>query len=433
MDWNKYYKKRSVNIPDVISKIKSGDRIVVGHAVGEPTILIDALIENKNNFRDVEIAHMVCLGKGDYCKPEMANHFRHNALFASVSTRNAVNNGQGDFTPCYFFQIPRLFSEGFMPVDVALVQVSCPDAHGFCSLGVSVDYTKAAVENAKLVIAQVNDKMPRTLGDSSVSIKEIDYFVEKSTPLIELKSGGITDVEKAIGQHCANLIEDRSTLQLGIGIIPDAVLSFLKNKKDLGIHSEMVSDGVIDLIEEGVITNKFKTVHKNKIVVTFIMGTRKLYDYVDDNPLFYFAPVNYTNDPFIIMQNYKMVSINSCVQVDLMGQVSSESVGLKQISGAGGQVDFIRGTNMAPGGKSIITMTSTTKNDECSKIVPFLEPGSAVTTSRNDVDYIVTEFGIAQLKGKTLRERGKQLIKISHPDFRSMLIEEWEKRFKEKY
>lgn len=432
MDWKKYYKERCITAEEAAKKVKSGDRVVFGHAVGEPSEIADEMVKNKDRYENVEIVHMVCMGKGEYCKPEMVPHFRHNSLFIGAATREAVYEGRGDFTPCYFSEIPSLFKERYLDIDIAIVQVSPPDKHGYCSLGVSVDYNKSAVESAKRVIVEVNDQMPRTMGDTFVHVTDIDYFVEVSRPIIELKPAPVTEVEKKIGENCASLIEDGSTLQLGIGSLPDAVLLFLKDKKDLGIHSEMISDGVVELIEAGVITNKKKTLHKDKIVVSFLMGTKRLYDFADDNPMFLMHPVDYVNDPYVIAQNYKMVSINSCVQVDLMGQVASESIGLKQISAVGGQVDFVRGANMAEGGKSIIAMPSTIKG-KISKIVPFLDEGAAVTTPRNDVNYIVTEYGIAELKGKTLRDRGRALINIAHPDFRPQLIEEWERRFKSKF
>lgn len=432
MNWKEYYKSRCIALQEAADKIKSGDRVVCGHAAGEPSSLVDAMVKNRDKYKDVEIVHMVCMGKGEYCKPEMAEHFRHNSLFVGGPTRDAVYEGRGDFTPSYLSEIPRLFREGYMEIDVTLVQVSPPDKHGYCSLGISVDYTRAAVDCGKIVIAEVNDQMPRTLGEALVHVTDLDYFVEVSHPIIELQPSKITDVEKAIGENCASLVEDGSTLQLGIGSLPDALLMFLDKKKDLGIHSEMISDGVANLIEAGVITNKRKTLHRNKCVVAFLMGTRKLYDYVDNNPLFHMAPVEYVNNPVVIMQNYKMVSINSCVQVDLMGQVVSECIGLKQISAVGGQVDFIRGANMAPGGKAIIAMPSTLSGGKISKIVPFLDHGAAVTTNRYDVNYVVTEYGIAQLRGKTLRDRAKALIGIAHPDFRPQLNEEWERRFGKK-
>lgn len=430
MGWQEIYKQKLVSAEDAVKHIQSGNRVVTGHAVSEPVQLVDAMLKNKDQYRNVEIVHMVAMGKGEYTKPEMTPHFRHNALFVGASTREAVQAGRADYTPCFFTEIPRLFKEGYLPVDVALIQLSRPDEHGYCSFGLSNDYTKPAAENAKLVIAEVNDQMPRTMGDSFIHISELDYIVETSYPVIELKPPKIGEIEKAIGEHCASLIEDGSTLQLGIGAIPDAVLLFLKDKKDLGIHSEMFSDGVVELVEAGVITNKMKTLHKGKMVVTFLMGTKRLYDFVDNNPSVELYPVDYVNNPCVIMQNYKMVSINSCIQIDLMGQIVSESIGLKQFSGVGGQVDYVRGTSMAKDGKSIIAIPSTASKGKVSRIVPFLDEGSAVTTSRNDVHYVVTEYGIAHLRGKTLKERAKALIEIAHPDFRDQLMEEWQRRFR---
>ncbi len=433
MDWKTLYKERVVSADVAVGKIKSGDRVVLGHAVGEPLEVVEAMVRNKDLYNNVEIVHMVAMGKGAYSKPEMAQHFHHNAVFVGAVTREAVSEGRADYTPCFFSEVPKLFREGYLPVDVALVQLGVPDDHGYCSLGVSVDYTKPALKCAKTVIAQVNDQMPRTMGDSFVHVSEVDYFVEASYPLVELKPPQITEVERAIGENCASLIEDGSTLQLGIGAIPDAVLLFLKDKKDLGIHSEMISDGVVELVEAGVITNRMKTLHPGKIIVTFLMGTKRLYNFVNNNPMVEMYPVDYVNNPVVIMKNYKMVSVNSCVQVDLMGQVASETIGLKQFSGVGGQVDFVRGVSMAQGGKSIIAMPSTASGGKVSRITPILDEGGAVTTSRNDVQYIVTEYGIANLKGKSLKERGRALIGIAHPTFRPQLIEEWEKRFRSSF
>ena len=319
-----------------------------------------------------------------------------------------------------------------MPINVALVQVSKPDEHGYVSLGVSVDYTKAAVEVANITIAQVNKYMPRTHGESFVHISEIDYFVEHDEPIHTLKSPKIGEIEKEIGRYCASLINDGDTLQLGIGAIPDAVLSFLTDKKDLGIHSEMFSDGVVNLVEKGVINNSKKTTNKDKMVVTFLMGSEKLYEYVNDNPSIKMMPVDYVNNPVEIMKEDNIVCINSCIQIDLMGQVCSESIGATQISGVGGQVDFIRGAAMAKNGRSIIAMPSTVKS-KISKIVTKLDDYSAVTTSRNDIDYVVTEYGVASLKGKTLRERAKALIKIAHPDFREELIKYHNEKFADNF
>lgn len=433
MSWKEVYNSKLVSAKEAVSKIKSGDRLVTGHAVGEPSILIDEMVANKENYENVEIVHMVAMGKAEYAQPGMEKYFKHNSIFVGGTTRDAVASGRGEFTSCFFSEVPKMFKQGYLPVDVALIQVSTPDEHGYCSFGVSNDYTKPAAESAKTIIAEVNDQMPRTMGDSFIHVSEIDYMVEVSHPVIELKPPKISDVEKAIGENCAALIEDGSTLQLGIGAIPDAVLLFLKDKKDLGIHSEMISDGVVELVEAGVITNKQKTIHPGKIVVTFLMGTKRLYDFVNNNPMVEMYSVDYVNNPCVIMQNNKMVSINSCVQVDFMGQVASESVGLTQISGVGGQVDFVRGANMCKNGKSIMAMPSTAAKGKVSKIVPLLDEGAAVTTSRNDVDYVVTEYGIAQLKGKTLKDRARALINIAHPNFRPSLIEEFEKRFKAKF
>lgn len=428
MDWKEIYRQRQTTAEEAVKKIKSGDRVVIGHAVGEPSFIIDKMVENKEQYENVEIVHMVAMGKCEYANEGMEKHFRHNAIFVGGKTRDAVNSGRGDFTPSFFYEVPQLFKTT-MPVDVALVQVSKPDEHGYCSFGTSVDYTKPAAEVAKTVIAQVNDQMPRTLGDSFIHVSNIDYIVIHSNPVIELGAPKIGDIEKAIGEHCASLVCDGDTLQLGIGAIPDAVLLFLKDKKDLGIHSEMISDGVVELVEAGVITNKKKTLHKGKCVVAFLMGSKRLYDYVNNNPEVELYPVDYVNNPTVIMKNDNMVSINSCVQVDLMGQVVSECVGLKQISGVGGQVDFVRGVTLAKNGKSIMAMSSTAAKGTVSKIVPLLDEGAAVTTSRTDVDYIVTEYGIAALKGRTLKDRARALINVAHPNFKEELVSEFEKRF----
>lgn len=432
MSWVDIYKQKLVTAEEAVKHIPSNSRVVTGHAAGEPTVLVDAMVDSYLQYENVEVVHMVAMGKCGYTRPEMKGHLRHNAIFVGGGTREAINEGRADYSPAFFYQVPKLF-KSTLPVDVALIQVSSPDDHGFCSYGVSCDYTKPAADNAKIIIAQVNDQMPRTFGDNFIHVSEIDYIVEVSKSILELPLPKIGDVEKTIGENCAKLIEDGSTLQLGIGAIPDAVLLSLKDKKDLGIHSEMFSDGVVDLYNLGVINNSKKSIHKGKMVVTFLMGTKKLYDFVNDNPSVEMYSVDYVNNPLVIMKNSKMVSINSCLQVDLMGQVCAESIGLKQFSGVGGQVDYVRGTSMSDDGKAVIAMPSTASKGKLSRIVPLLDQGSAVTTSRNDVDYIVTEYGIASLKGKTLKARAAALIAIAHPDFRDELAKDYELRFKEGY
>jgi len=430
VDWRNQYSERLVTADEAVKSIKSGDRVVVGHACGEPASLLAAMVANAEEYRDVEIVHLVPMAESSYCQPGMEKSFRHNSLFAGVATRKAITDGRADFTPVFFYQIPELL-RGPLAVDVALVNLSPPDEHGYCSFGVSVDYTKPAAESARTVIAQVNPNMPRTLGDSFIHVSKIDFIVEVNDPLIELNPPKVSDIERSIGRHCASLVRDGDTLQLGIGSIPDAVLLSLGDKKDLGIHSEMLSDGVVDLIEAGVITNQRKNFHPGRSVVTFLMGRRRLYDYADNNSAVELAPVDFVNDPRVIAENDNMVSINSCVQVDMTGQVVSGSIGLRQISGVGGQVDFVRGATMSRGGRTIMAMTSTAAHGTVSKIVPCVDQGAAVTTSRCDVDYVVTEHGVAQLHGRTLRDRARELISVAHPDFRPDLLAEYEKRFHE--
>lgn len=423
------YSNKIITAEEAAKLIPSNSRVVLGHAAGTPIDVVKEMTAHKENYENVEVVHMLSLGSGDYMKEEMAGHFRHNALFVGANSRDALKRGQGDYTPCFFNEVPTLFLEGILPVDVALIQLSPPDENGMMSFGVSNDYTKPAAKAAKIVIAEVNPNMPRVHGDNFIHIDDVDYIVETNNPIFELQPPKISDVEKAIGENCASLIENGSTLQLGIGAIPDAVLMFLDDKKDLGIHTEMFSDGVLELVEKGVINNSKKSLHPGKMVSTFLMGSKKLYDFVHDNPMVELYPVDYVNHPAVIMKNDNIVSINSCLQVDLMGQVSSESIGLQQFSGVGGQVDYVRGASMAKGGKSIIAIPSTAAKGKLSRIVPFIDQGSAITTSRNDVHYVVTEYGIANLKGKTLRERAKALIDIAHPDFREDLMAEYHKRF----
>ncbi|MCH4166146.1 MAG: 4-hydroxybutyrate CoA-transferase [Megasphaera sp.] len=427
-DWKKEYAHKIVSVEEAVQHVKSGDNIVFTHACGESQCLTTELVNQADRLEQVTIMHMVAMGTAPYCQPGMEKHFRHNALFVGGSTRKAVEEGRADYTPCFFHEAPKFFREGLLPVDVVFLQLSEPDEQGNCSFGISVDYTQPAASAAKLVIAQINKNMPRTYGNS-IHLDDIDYIVEKDEPLIELQPPKIGDLEKKIGGYVASLIHDGDTLQLGIGAIPDAVLSFLGDKKDLGIHSEMFSDGVVDLANKGVVTNKKKTIDTGKFVSCFLMGTKKLYDFVNNNPDVEMKPVDYTNDPFVVAKIDNIISINSAMQVDLMGQVNAEMIGNRQFSGVGGQVDFVRGASRAKGGKAIIAMSATTGKGKISKIVPLLDEGAAITTSRNDVDYIVTEYGIASLKAKTLRQRAAALINIAHPDFRPALIAEFEKRF----
>jgi len=430
MSWKDIYKNRVTTAEKAVRAIQSGNRVVLGHCTGEPQVVVEAMVDQADRLENVEIVHMVAMGKARYCQPGMEKHFRHNAIFVGGPTRQSVAEGRADYTPCFFNEVPRLFTNGSLPVDVALIQVSPPDNHGYCSLGVSVDYTRAITLHGETVIAEVNEQMPRTYGNSFVHVSHLDYIVETSLPLVELKPPRIGDIEEKIGYNVGELVEDGSTLQLGIGAIPDAVLLFLKDKKNLGIHTEMFSDGVVELVENGVITNSAKTLHPGKAIATFLMGTKKFYDFINNNPFLEMHTVDYTNDPFIIAQNKKMVSINSALQVDLTGQVCADTIGYKQFSGVGGQVDYVRGASRSEGGKSIIALPSTAAKGTVSRIVSHLDEGAGVTTSRNDVHFIVTEYGSADLRGKTLNQRAKALIGIAHPDFREPLEQEFSKRFK---
>ncbi|WNX83272.1 acetyl-CoA hydrolase/transferase C-terminal domain-containing protein [Agathobaculum sp. NTUH-O15-33] len=428
-DWKEIYRAKLTTAAEAVKHIPDGARVFFGHAANEPPVLVDAMVQNYEQYKNVEIVHWVPMGKGEYTLPKMAGHIRHNALFVGPSTRAAVQEGRADYTPFFFYQSPRFFTDGTMPVDVALVSLTPPDKHGFCSFGVSVGGTKPAALAAKIVIAQINDQMPRTMGDSFIHVSRLTYAVEASSPLPELGGGSIGAVEEAIGRNCAALIEDGSTLQLGIGSIPDAVLKSLGDKKDLGIHSEMFSDGVVDLYRKGVITGAAKTLNKGKMVAAFLMGSKKLYEFVDQNPDVLMLPVDYVNDPVVIAQQNKMVAINSCLQVDFNGQVNSESMGAKQFSGIGGQLDYVRGASMCPNGKAILAMPSTAKHGTVSRIVPVFAPGTTVTTTRTDVHYIVTEYGAVDLRGKSLRERARLLISIAHPDFRDELRQAYRERY----
>ena len=423
MSWEEDYKSKLRTADEALRCVVSGMRVYIQPGCAEPETLVEALIKRAPHVHDVEIVHMMTMGGAPYVAPEMAGHFRHNAVFIGSNVREAINDGRADYTPVYLSEIEDLFESGAMPIDVALIEVSPPDSHGFCSFGIGVDTTLTAAKVAKHVIAQVNDAMPRTYGDSFIHVTDINLVVESSRPLCAMKRPEITDMHVAIARNVAGLIEDGCVLQTGIGGIPDAVLPFLMDRKDLGIHSELVSDGVMPLIEAGVITGARKNFKPRKIILGFALGTRELFEFIDNNPIFEFHPTAYTNDPALIARNDKMVAINSALQVDLTGQVCSDSIGNYFYSGIGGQVDFLRGASRSKGGKPIIALSSTAKKGTISRIMPMLSPGAGVVTSRGLIRYVVTEFGVAYLHGKSIRERAKALIEIAHPKFRDQLYE----------
>ncbi|KGN99330.1 4-hydroxybutyrate CoA-transferase [Porphyromonas macacae] len=410
-----------VTADEAIRYIKNGDTVVLSHAAGAPQLCIDALKRHYQDFKNVSIYHMLLLGDAPYAQPECEGHFRHLTNFVGANTRDAVAEGRADFIPMFFHEVPRSFANGMIPVDVAIVQLSYPNSEGYCSFGVSSDYSKPATRHARIVIGEINSRMPFIQGDNLIHVSELDHVVLGDYPLYEIPRPQIGLVEEAIGKNVASLIKDGDTLQLGIGAIPDAVLMFLNEKKNLGIHTEMFSDGVLDLVKAGVINGSKKEIDRGKLVATFLMGTKELYDFANNNDTVRLFPVDYVNNPFTIMHLEHMVSINSCIEIDLFGQVCSETLGSKQFSGTGGQVDFVRGAAMSKEGISIMAMPSTAKKGTASRIVAELAPGAAVTTSRNDVDYVVTEYGVARLKGKNLRQRADALIAIAHPDFREEL------------
>ena len=432
MNWKEEYKRKVSTPAKAIKDIHDGQCVVMGHAAAAPRVIQQELANHCEDYNDVLIFHMTTLGDNPCYKPRCFGHFRHVSNFLSANSRDVVERREGDFFPAYFKDVPAMIGTD-IPCDVAVFQATPPNEEGYCSLGVSCDYAKAAIRAAKTVIIETNELMPFTYGDTLVHISQMDHIIPCAYHLQELLLPSAGDVEMAIGRNCASLIADGSTLQLGIGAIPDAVLAALGDKNDLGIHSEMISNGIIDLVKRGNINGSRKTLHKGKVVVTFIMGSRELYEFVDGNQDVEFHPVDYVNNPLIIAKNDRMISINSCLEVDLQGQVASETIGIRQYSGIGGQVDFIRGASLAREGKAIIAMRSTAAGGKISRIKPFLTEGAAVSTSRNDVDYIATEYGIARLKGRTLQHRAEDLIHIAHPDFRPELIEEYEKRFKCKY
>ncbi|WP_372793437.1 acetyl-CoA hydrolase/transferase family protein [Lutibacter sp.] len=415
---------KAVTAEDAVKVIKSGDRVYIQAAAAAPQILMDAMSARHEELRNVEVCHLHIEGEAKYADPKYINSFHVNSLFIGKNVRHTLKAGNGSYTPVFLSEVPNLFKRNVLPVDVALIQVSTPDKHGYCSLGVSVEAILAVIENAKHVIAQINDQMPRVHGEGLIHISELDTFVEESAPIHEFHMPEPTAIESKIGDHIAQLIEDRSTLQMGIGSIPNAVLSRLGNHKDLGLHTEMFSDGVIDLILKDVINGNYKGINAGRALTTFLGGSKRLYDYVDDNPFIEMRSCDYTNNVANIRQNPKMVAINSAIQVDLTGQVCADSIGANMFSGVGGQMDFIRGASLSEGGKAIIALPSQT-NKGISRIVPFLNTGAGVVTTRAHVQYVVTEYGVANLYGKTIEQRVSELIKISHPDHRERMDREY--------
>jgi acetyl-CoA hydrolase len=421
------YNQKVVTAEEATRHIKSGDNIVIQPGCAAPMELIKAMVNRKDELENVSLYHILIVGDLPYTKPGLEKHFQHKAFFIGANTREAVNNGRAEFIPIFLSEVPLLFKHRHIKTDVALIHLSTPDEHGFCSYGVDVGTIKTAAEKSKIIIGQINNEMPRTLGDSFIHINKINYIVEKNEPIKELPqidpntSKEFLDIYDKIGTNIADLIEDGSTLQMGIGSIPDAVMKYLTEKKDLGIHTEMFSDGIIDLVEQGIINGEQKTLHPGKIIAGFVLGTRRVYNFIDNNPVIEFHPQEYVNDPFVIAKNKKMIAINSAIEVDLTGQVCSDSIGTKLYSGIGGQVDFIRGAAHSDGGKGIIALPSITKDGTISRIVPKLISGAGVVTSRGDVHYVITEYGVALLFGKSIKERARELIKISHPKFRDEL------------
>ena len=419
-----------VSPEEAVSMIQSGNRIFSHGSACTPNLLIDELARQSSRLKGVEFVSITQQGNVEAAKPQYKDSFYINSLFVSTPVRDAVNSDRGDFVPVFLSEIPTLFKNGLLPIDVAMITVSPPDQHGYCTLGTSVDVARSAVDTAKIIIAQVNPRMPRTHGDGMIHYSKIHKMVWHEEELLTVDYGAkVGEEELLIGKNVAELIDDRSTLQMGIGTIPDAVLKCLHNHKDLGVHTEMISDGIVDLVVNDVINNKYKGTHSNRTITSFAFGTRKLYDYIDDNPSFAFMDVEHVNYPINIMKNKNMVAINSAIEIDLTGQVCADSIGTFQFSGIGGQMDFMRGAALSEGGKPIIAISSRTKKG-VPRIVPFLKPGAGVVTTRGHIHYVVTEFGTAYLYGKSLRQRAKALIDISHPDDREMLEKATFERFK---
>ncbi len=421
-DWKKEYRHKLRDPKTALQQIRPGERIFVGSGCAVPSLLVKTLETIGSTLRDTEIMHILTVGDTPYTNEQFCDNFRCNAFFIGKNTRTAIAEGRADYTPVFLSDLPHLFRNATIPIDVALIQVTPPDEHGFCCLGVSVDVVKSAAESATMVIAEINPQMPRTRGDSLISIDQIDILTENDTPLPEVPSPPPDEIAEKIAKNISRFIEDGSTIQMGIGTIPAAITKFLKSKNDLGVHSEMISDGVVDLWQEGVITNRKKSIHQGKIITTFCMGTKKLYDFVNDNPFVEFHPSEYVNNPYIISLNDRMVALNSALEVDLTGQVTAESLGHMFYSGIGGQADFMRGASKSKRGKPIIALPSTAKNGSISRIVPHLSEAAGVVTSRGDVHYVVTEYGVASLHGRSIRERAIALINIAHPQFREKLL-----------
>lgn len=428
VSWPTLYGQRIVTLERALEAVRRGSKVFLATACAEPKFLVQGLLDRADQLHDVQLLHFITLGDAPYTDQRFDTRFRHNAFFVGPATRDAINQGRADYTPVFISEIPGLFRRGIVPIDVALIQVSPPDAHGFVSLGISVDIVKAAVESARVVIAQVNRAMPRTMGDSFVHISKIHHLVEQDNPLMEFRYPRLSPLEEQVARNVARLIHDGDTIHVGIGHIPYGVLSFLKDRKDLGVHTEMVSDEFVELIQSGCITGERKTLHQGKIVCSFCVGSRRIYDYVHENPLFLFLPADRVYSPLVIAQNHNMVSIVSAQEVDLSGQVCSESRGFHFYSGIGGRLDFVRGAAMSQGGRSIVALSSTTENESSSRIVPYLQEGAGVVATRGDVKYVVTEYGIAYLHGKSIRERAMALINIAHPKFRKELLEEAKRR-----
>ena len=422
--WKSKYSGMISTPEAAVSQVRPGQRVFIGTGCAQPQLLVRALVSRGKELSDTEIVHLLTSGEAPYAARDLTECFRVNSFFIAENVRNIIQEGLGDYTPIFLSDIPRLFSSGQIELDVAMIQVTPPDENGLCSLGVSVDIVKSAAENAGLVIAEVNPRMPRTLGNSFIHVQDLDILVPSEEPIIEFHPPEPTDETRQIGEFVAALVEDHSTVEFGIGAIPQSVMPFLKSKKDLGIHTEMFTDSIIDLIESGAVTGSRKTLDRGRIVASFCMGTRRLYDYIDNNPLFAFHPTEYVNDPFIISRQHKQVAINVALEIDLTGQVCADSLGTKFYSGIGGQVDFNRGAARSQGGKAIIALPSTAKGGTVSRIVTRLSPGAGVVTTRGDVHYVVTEYGVAYLHGKSVQERAIALISIAHPNFREQLLRE---------